>query len=269
MILRAVVGWFLFSFLGPTVVFGVCDYKLINSQPFRATALDVAVDGNQLWVATGYGVEAYDRTAFVPRLTAAIALPGTTSRIETSGSYIYVGSGSSLFILSRGLAIISSVDVGATINDLLFRDGYVFAATSAGLTPVHVALPDRPQPLSRLNTGSGSAFSLARLGNILYVADGDNSIEVFTIQIPELTQRIGTVTAQVRAVAVHAIGANTLYISDGLQTEVYSGEGTQMTRIGLIPFQGSLAFSPFTSEVLFMAGMDRRLRAIELATSTV
>ena len=266
---RAVVGWFFLSFLGPTVVFGLCDYKLINSQPLRATALDVAVDGNQLWVATGYGVEAYDRTTFVPRLTASIALPGTTSRIETSSSLIYVGSGSSLFILSRGLAIISSVDVGATINDLLYRDGYVFAATSAGLTPVHVALSDRPQALARLSTSSGSAFSLARLGNSLYVADGDNSVEVFTIQIPELTQRIGAVGIQVRAVAAHAIGNTTLYFSDGLQTEVYSGEGTQMTRIGLIPFQGSLAFSPFTSDVLFMAGMDRRLRAVELATSTV
>src|SRR5258708_24914275 len=58
--------------------FSQCNYSLVASVPFRATVYDVFIDGNDLWVATGYGVALYDRSVDPPRLPAVVGVPQTT-----------------------------------------------------------------------------------------------------------------------------------------------------------------------------------------------
>ena len=40
----------------PAVAFPQCNLTQVASVPFRASYLDVAIDGNDLWTATSYGV---------------------------------------------------------------------------------------------------------------------------------------------------------------------------------------------------------------------
>src|SRR5881394_920787 len=57
------------SFILTVPLFPQCPYSHVASIPFRSTAYDVAIDGNDLWLATGYGVALYDRTVDPPKLT--------------------------------------------------------------------------------------------------------------------------------------------------------------------------------------------------------
>lgn len=259
-------GWLSILLLS-SGLFADCDFRPVFTVPFRITALDLAMDGTDLWVATSYGVDLYDRAADPPSLIGRIALPGTTARVEQAGPYAYVASGSSLLVLDRaGLRVAGSVDF-ALINDLLFAAPYLYAATATGVLQVDLLIPERPQLATRLHTTSGSALSLARSGTFLYAADGDGTVEVYTLQVPSFPQKIGTIGSLVRSIAVQAAGPR-LFVSDGLQTEVFAGSGAQMTRIDSF-LTSTLALHDFGGNVVFTAGLDRRLRARDLASSTV
>src|SRR5258708_38028128 len=69
--------------------FSQCSYSLVASVPFRATAYDVFIDGNDLWVATGYGVALYDRSVDPPRLAAVGAVPPTTKVAREANGTAY------------------------------------------------------------------------------------------------------------------------------------------------------------------------------------
>ena len=73
-----------------------CPYSRIASVPFRSTAYDVAIDGNDLWLASGYGAALYDRSVDPPRLTALTAVPQTTKLIRAANGTAYTGSGDAL-----------------------------------------------------------------------------------------------------------------------------------------------------------------------------
>src|SRR6185295_9541854 len=78
-----------------TPVLPQCSFTPVYSGAFRAAALDLSVDGSDLWVATSYGLQLYDRTVDPPSLVAAIPLSGVTAVVRASGGTAYVGSGSS------------------------------------------------------------------------------------------------------------------------------------------------------------------------------
>src|SRR5688572_23771250 len=82
---------------------GQCGFASRYSGQFRSTVYDVAVDGNYLWTATGYGVQLLQATSGGPELVDAIALPGPTRNIAIAAAQniAYAGSGSHLFVLRR------------------------------------------------------------------------------------------------------------------------------------------------------------------------
>lgn len=249
-------------------VFGQCLWTPRASSPFRATAYDVAVDGANLWLATGYGVELLASNG--TRILDVQALPGSTRvvRALTDGrGYAYAGSGSRLYVVQHtasAVNVLRYADAGATINDILIAGTYLFVATANGLVQYDAFEPANPVKRNvLLPTSSPNVTSLAAAGTKLYAADGDDTIEVFSISTPSIPQHTAELKSVPRATAVHAQG-DTILVSDafGQNTDVFTGT----TPLGRLPV-GANAFAANTNGVHFVAGPDRTLRAIDF-TST-
>ncbi len=243
-----------------------CSWTPRYSGQFRVTAYDVAVDSDgYVWLATGYGVQllaplAGGRYAQV----GALAVPGTTRVLELNGSLAYVGSGSRVYLVQRNgerLTLGNSIDAGGTVNDLLIHGTYLFAATSNGIA--HIELFELRRTSVTLFTSRPTVTSLAVIGNTMYAADGDASVESFTLSIPSLPQGTTTLESLTRSSSVH-VSNGILYVSDelGQSTDVFVGT----SRTGRISY-GSNAFAPLSGGSFFAAGPQRTFRALD-ATST-
>ena len=247
-----------------------CGYTATYSGEFRASYLDLAIDGNDLWTATGYGLQLFDRSVDPPALVASIAIPGTTRVVRVVNGIAYAASGTKIYAIRRSnrtLSIAGSVDTGATVNDLLATPLDLYAATSAGLQQydlLNAASPSRTSvnmPTSGLNV-----TSLALSGATLYAADGDATVEIFSITIASLPQHIGTVTSLARALIVRSAG-DRLYVSDGFATDVFAVSGSTYTKTATASL-GANAFATLANDdIVFMAGTDRRVHAIDWTTA--
>src|SRR5207253_2663694 len=134
--------------LAAIVVFAAtCNIAPVLSDQFRSSILDLAVDGNDLWAATSYGVAVYDRSVDPPRLVAAVAVPGTTHLLRLGNGVAYAGSGNSLAVLlknGRALQLIRTVDAGAPVNDIAVTTLALFVATRNGLAQYGLTDPTNP-----------------------------------------------------------------------------------------------------------------------------
>jgi hypothetical protein len=240
-----------------------CTWTPRHSAQFRTTALDLSVDGNFVWLATGYGVQLLEGTDIV----ASIPLPGSTRVVQADGSgFAYAGSGSRVYVLrrdGRAITVVRSVDARAAVNDLLITSGYLFAATADGID--HFAILDRTNPARTsavLNTSSPNVTSLATTATTLYAADGDASVETFNISTPAVPQATGALAAMPRASAVHVAGDGFVYVSDRFSqtTEVFSGS----TRVATHPFS-ALSLAGSATRVHFIAGRDLTVRAVDFS----
>lgn len=243
-----------------------CDQTQRYSAQYRATYSDLAVEGNDLWAATVYGVELIDRTSNPPRVLGSLPLRGATTSVATSPNITYVASGSAVHVIRRALplTVARSVDAGATVNDLLYLPPYLYAATTKGVVQLDLFVPDSPVVARTLNTTSGAAHSLARLDTTLYAADGDSSIEAYSVSVPSLPQKVGTFNSLPRSTAVN-VASGRLFVSDGQQTEIFAGSGADMSRVAVLAAIGGTSVFPAADSVHWMSGTDRRLRAVDLA----
>jgi hypothetical protein len=241
-----------------------CNSSLVYSGPFRASYLDLAIDGNDLWAATGYGVQLFDRGVDPPALVTSISLPGITRVVRAVNGTAYAGSGSSVYVIhksGKALAITANYDAGATVNDLVVTPAlYGFIATANGLRAVDLLNLNTPF-IPMLTTGA-NITSLAADSTLskLYVADGDNSIEIFNIVVPGSPQHSGTITSLPRVTAV-TVTPTRLYASDGISTDVIINDSKAATIA-----KGTLTLATLTGEVVFAAGNDRHIRAADWAT---
>jgi len=243
--------------------FSQCSWTPRFSGQFRTTALDVSVDGPFVWLATGYGIQLFEQGGIVD----SIAIPESTRVVRADGTGIaYVGSGSKIYVVrrdGRALSIVRSVQASGVVNDIEISS-YLFVATSNGIDHF-----DRIDPLSPVKTSAFLATSAPNVtslvihNNTLYAADGDNTLETFTIAIPSLPQNTGSIET-VRATAVHTTAEGLVLASDafGLNTDLFSGT----TRLMRMPFGAtSFAASP---QGHFVAGPDRTLHAIDISIPT-
>ncbi len=207
--------------------FSQCTYSASFSGAFRASYLDLSIDGNDLWVATSYGVQLFDRSVDPPALVASLAVPGITRVVRAAGGGIaYAGSGSRVYTISRSgssLTIPGSIDAGATVNDILVTPLDLYVGTSNGMGQYDLLNRITPQrtPNVFLTTGA-NITSLALTGSTLYVDDGDSSVEIFSILTPSVPQKLGTLDSLPRPLAVKAT-ASRVYVSDGITTDVFIG----------------------------------------------
>jgi hypothetical protein len=259
------VAAFCSSLLLPTVAASQCNLAPVYSGAFRLSALDVAVDGNDLWVAAAYGVQLYDRSVDPPALITTLPLPGVTRIVRTSGGVAYAGSGSTLYVLKhsgRSIQRVASLAIGGTINDLLLLPPYAYVAASNGISQISLD-PTGPRigasPAAFGNAGT-NVLSLANSGSSLYAADGDSTIDIYSISQPAAPVKIGSVTSLPRSISVRRAG-DSLYVSDGQNLDVFSGSGTALIKLATYPYGGTSLVSNGT---LFVAGTDRHVRALNV-----
>ncbi|MDQ6801447.1 MAG: hypothetical protein M3041_11470 [Acidobacteriota bacterium] len=235
------------------------------SDQFRSSILDLAVDGNDLWAATSYGVSLYDRSVDPPRLVASIPVAGTTRLIRLGNGLAYVGSGNTIAVIrksGRSLQLIGAIDAGAPINDIVFTTLALYVATRNGIAQYDLFDPSAPRLASTVfQTSQTAVTSLALIASTLYAADGDQSVEVFSIGPP--VQRIGSFSNASNATAVHAQNGK-LYVSSPILTNVFIGTGAAMNSVGSVPFS-TTSVAPIANDALFVSSTDRTLRAIDFA----
>lgn len=231
---------------------------------FRTTAYDVAADLTDVWVATGHGVELWQRAAGSLVSAGSIAVPGTTIALAPTPGGVWVGSGRGVYFVERAnpLRIGSWLALGAEVNDITVAGAWLYAATSSGIIQIDAVDRARPAIGRTLNTTAGSALSVAVLGQHLYAADGDRTVEAYAIGTPTIPQKVGTFDSLPRSLAVHAVG-EALFVSDGQRSEVFGGSGATMTRLGSFPF-GATAVAAGAGSLRFVAGADRTVRAINV-----
>ncbi len=264
-----VIAAFLLVLSFSSSAFSECSWSPRYSGQFRTTAYDIALDGNFLWLATGYGLQLFDRSGGAPVILDSLPLPGSTRVVATNGNGIaYAGSGSQIYVVRRNgkvLEVVRSVDAGATINDIAVTTA-LFVATKNGLA--HFNLFDVNNPLRSnvtMATSKPNVTSLAVAGTTLYAADGDPTVEVFSITVATVPQRTGSLESFSRSAAVHASPQGFVFVSDdlGQQTDLFGGT----TRIARVPY-GSTSFATTASGAYFIAGPDRTLRAVDFTQPT-
>lgn len=241
-----------------------CDFRKNSDLRFRVTAYDVAADFDDVWIATGHGVALWTRSGGELIAGPSIAVPGTTTVLARTAGGVWAGSGRAVYLIERTptLRIASSVDTGAEINDLVAAGTWLYAATSSGVVQIDALDRNHPVVANRLNTTSGGALSVALLGQHLYAADGDRTIEVYAVATPTIPQKTGTFDSLPRSLTLQADGTN-LFVSNGQQAEVFAGTGTTMTRLAALPF-GASAMTAGAGPLRFVAGSDRAIRAINV-----
>lgn len=261
--MRGCAAVLLLLFLGSPLS-AQCNSSLVYSGPFRASYLDLAIDGNDLWAATGYGVQLFDRSVDPPALVTSISLPGITRVVRAVNGTAYAGSGRSVYVIhksGKALSVTASYDAGATVNDLVVTPAlYAFIATANGLRAVDLLNLNTPF-IPMLTTGA-NITSLAADSTLskLYVADGDSSIEIFNIVVPGSPQHSGSISSLPRVTAV-TLTSTRLYASDGISTDVIINDSKAATIA-----KGTLTLATLIGDVVFAAGNDRHIRAADWTT---
>ena len=238
-----------------------CNITPVFSTQFRSTFNDLALDGNDLWTATSYGLALYDRGVDPPAFVASIALPGTTRVVRVANGSAYAGSGNAIDVVQkngRALKLARATDTGAQVNDLAVTGADVYAATANGLAQYDLLDWSR----RTLPTSAANVTSLALVGNTLYAADGDSSVEIFNIDIPSLPQATGALSSLARVTSIKANNGK-LYLSDGRQTDVFIGA----TKAATLAF-GVTALAPLGGDAAFVAAQDRNLNAYDFTTTS-
>ncbi len=256
----------------PAAAFAQCNLSQVASIPFRASYLDLAVDGNDLWAATSYGLSLYDRSIDPPALVASLPLPGITRVVRATNGRAYAGSGTTLYVVNkngRSLQLVRGIDAGATINDLLLTTLDLYVATANGLSQWDLLDPTTPSKTpAAFVTSRPNVQSLALNDSTLFAADGDSSIEAFNISIPSIPNGVGAIASLPGSIAVNATGGR-LYVSDGQQTDIFvniDGGGGTAVKAASDSF-GAVSISPITSTAIFAAGADRQVRAFDLSSA--
>src|SRR4051812_48117644 len=247
--------------------FPQCNLTQVASVPFRASYLDVAIDGNDLWTATSYGISLYDRAVDPPALIQSLALPGITRAVRVLNGNVYAGSGSTLFVVrknGRALQLVRGIDAGATINDLPLTSTNLYVATSNGLSQWDLLDPANPsKTAATFVTSRANVQSLAASNATLFAADGDASVEAFNISVPSIPNGVGAIASLAGANAV-AVSSGRLYVSDGQQTDVFTNidSGGNAAKLATDSFGGA-AITGINSSAIFAAGADRQVRAFD------
>jgi len=258
--------------LFPVGAFSQCNLSQVASIPFRASYLDVAIDGNDLWAATSYGVSLYDRGIDPPVLIASLPLPGITRVVRVANGIAYAGSGTTLNIVrknGRSLQFVRGIDAGATIYDLLLTTLDLYVATSNGLSQWDLLDPANPSKTpAAFITSRPTVQSLALSNFTLFAADGDSSVETFNISIPSIPNAIGTIASTTGANSVNVAGGR-LYVSDGQQTDIFTnidGGGNTAVKLASDSF-GAVSIVPINTTAIFAADANRQVRAFDLASA--
>ena len=232
-----------------------CNFSPVLSDPFRSSILDLAIDGNDLWAATGYGVALYDRSVDPPRFVATVAVPGLTREIRVAAGTVYAASGNSIAVVRKNgsaLQLVRTIDAGAPVNDLAVGSA-LYVATSGGIAQYNLL------DFSRTQVTTGAVSSLALSGSNLYAASGATSIDVYSTT--PILNRTGSISTPANVTAVH-VDNGVIYASTSVQTTLIV---VNNVTTATLPFAMS-SVAPVASDVILTGG-GREIAIIDTSTS--
>lgn len=210
-------------------------WPITHSETLRFTAADVAVDGDLVWTAGGWGLRLQRISDGAPASGLTVPIPGLTTRVVAAGGRAWAGSGNRIFTVRADdvRAIEHVLVLDGSVNDLLLVGHYLYAATTRGVIQIDVLQPGVAVVTRSLSTTAGGAIALASRGNRLFAADGDVSVEIYDISFPALAQRVGSFNAFPQTTSIHSAG-DLLIASDGRQTRIYTA-GAEPILVGTLP----------------------------------
>lgn len=269
--MRGCVAVLLLSLVVPSASFGQCTYSPVVSGQYRSSILDIAISGNDLWAATSYGVQLFDRSVDPPAPVASLALPGVTKvvRVSANGT-AYVASGTTVQIVTssnRKLQVANAIETGATINDLLLTTVHLYVANANGIQQYDLLDPLHPaRTAATFTTSSPNVRSLTLIGSNLYAADGDSTVEIFNIAVSSLVQPLAPITSLATSSFVETNNGR-LYVTDlsAQQTEIFAVTATTATKVATLPL-GSATLAPLSGDAAYAAGRDRSIHAYDFST---
>jgi hypothetical protein len=248
-----------------------CNYTPVFSGPFRSTVLDLALDDSYLWAATSYGVSLFDRSVDPPALLSTVAIPGPTASVRAASGVAYAGSGTSIFVVrreGRTAKLVRSVGVGGSVNDLLLASRYLYVAGSNGITQLDLLDPLNPtlaNAPAKFAMSGVSAYSLTISGNSILAADGDSTVEVYSVGGAPVHTR--TITSLARSLSVRTNGT-LIFVSDNVRTEVFGTDGN-FTRLSDQPLPFATAsVAGNGGSAVFLSGLDRHIAAYDFAATS-
>lgn len=183
-------------------------------------AEDVVLQGNYAYVPGGsvglHVVDVSDPAA--PFVATTLNLGGWAYGLAVSGNRVYVGINSKKLVVvdittPTAPWVAGSADVASssTKDVLVVNDRYVLVAGwQDGVVLVDVGDPSAPTKVAAYDT-PGSATNLARLGDLVLVADGEGGLAVFSLTIPADAQAVAdtATTREGHGVAIDVLANDT------------------------------------------------------------
>lgn len=125
---------------------------------------------------------------FSPGALSFVPIPGYANGVAVSGDFAFVASGStglqvvSLSADRRTPAVVASLNIGATSNDITLAGNMAYLATTGGLKVVDVSTPTAPRLLGTF-AGVGNALGVKVRGTTAFVTGG-SSLFVVSVANP-------------------------------------------------------------------------------------
>ncbi len=204
------VSWSDVVTIFPQVIhYGVDVYSLadpaapvyVYTVSLRADVL--CVHGNRLYAVDGSGLSIWDITdAAFPASLGTIALGGTTTTVDVSGSIAFVGtntSGVQVVDVKNATApsLLTTFSPGGAMSHVTI-DGFLLCASagSVGLHLVDVTDPSAPSLLSTFTTG-GSVQRASVDGDVVVLGDDSGRITLLDVTVPTAPVEVASrMTAQ-------------------------------------------------------------------------
>jgi hypothetical protein len=232
---------------------------------------DLAVSGNYVYVADGFGLQVVDISVpESPEIVGQLAMPYFTTAVAVEGHHAYVADWSGLKVIDVGEPndpqIVGSVDIPGGIWDVVISGNHAYiAANESGFMVVDVSDPFDPRIVGSVDT-PGVAWDVAISGGFAYVADRGSGLQVIDVSEPEAAELVACldIPGEVRGVAVSgsyayvavdASGLMVIGIGNPSSPLVISTVGTEGPAVG-VALSGDHAFVVTNGMVKGLAMID-------------
>ncbi|AVR97495.1 Ig-like domain-containing protein [Pseudoduganella armeniaca] len=133
---------------------------------------------------------------FAPGALSFLAIPGFANGVAVSGEFAFVAAGSAgLQVVALGAdrrtpAILASLNLSASANDIALAGNLAYLATSGGLKVVDVTTPAAPRLLGTF-AGVGNAMGVKVRGTTAYVVGG-GTLYIVSVANPGAMIQVGS-----------------------------------------------------------------------------
>lgn len=162
--------------------------SIVGALALNGNANGIAIAGNRAYVAAGSsGLHVIDISApATPRLLGSTSTGGTAYAVRVDGTVAFVANGGDLRIVNvanpAAMISVASVPLGGTSQGIDIDLARGLAVVAAGGGGVHLLdVSTLTSPVRRSTVASSNAQRVALRGNVLFVADYEQSLRAFDV----------------------------------------------------------------------------------------